>query len=128
MQAKEVRAVVDAAIAPLLERIDAQKIPASRVRKGDVRIEHAGTVLFGVRLIDREDGGITTLLEELERELGGPLLELDVQQKRDAVRLLEKRGAFEYRRSVETIAEALGVTRFTVYNYLNRLKSEPTSS
>jgi predicted transcriptional regulator YheO len=24
------------------------------------------------------------------------------------------------RRSAETVAEALGVTRFTVYNYLNR--------
>jgi predicted transcriptional regulator YheO len=26
------------------------------------------------------------------------------------------------RRSAETVAEALGVTRFTVYNYLNRAR------
>jgi predicted transcriptional regulator YheO len=36
------------------------------------------------------------------------------------VRLLEERGAFTYRKSAETVAEALNVTRFTVYNYLNR--------
>jgi predicted transcriptional regulator YheO len=34
--------------------------------------------------------------------------------------MLEERGAFAYRKSAETVAEALGVTRFTVYNYLNR--------
>ena len=37
-----------------------------------------------------------------------------------AVRLLEEAGAFSYRKSVETVATALGVSRFTVYNYLNR--------
>ncbi|UUZ59852.1 helix-turn-helix domain-containing protein [Nocardioides sp. B-3] len=31
-------------------------------------------------------------------------------------------GAFTYRRSAETIAEAIGVSRFTVYNYLNRTR------
>ena len=34
--------------------------------------------------------------------------------------MLEERGAFAFRKSAETVAEALGVTRFTVYNYLNR--------
>ena len=37
-----------------------------------------------------------------------------------AVRLLEERGAFAFRKSAELVAEALGVSRFTVYNYLNR--------
>ena len=41
-------------------------------------------------------------------------------EKQRAVRMLEERGAFAYRRSAETVAEAIGVTRFTVYNYLNR--------
>ena len=38
-------------------------------------------------------------------------------------RLLEERGAFEGRKSLPAVAEALGVTRFTVYNYLNRSQS-----
>lgn len=29
------------------------------------------------------------------------------------------------RKSAETVAEALGVTRFTVYNYLNRSSGAP---
>ena len=33
---------------------------------------------------------------------------------------MEESGAFAYRRSVETVAAALGVSRFTIYNYLNR--------
>jgi DNA-binding CsgD family transcriptional regulator len=28
------------------------------------------------------------------------------------------------RRSAETVAEALGLTRFTVYNYLNRVRGD----
>lgn len=36
------------------------------------------------------------------------------------MRILEARGAFSVRHGVETVAGALGVSRFTVYNYLNR--------
>jgi predicted transcriptional regulator YheO len=60
------------------------------------------------------------LLADVATELGSPLAELPRADKQRAVRMLEERGAFDYRRSAETVAEALGVTRFTVYNYLNR--------
>jgi predicted transcriptional regulator YheO len=32
---------------------------------------------------------------------------------------LEARGAFSVRHGVETVASALGVSRFTIYNYIN---------
>jgi predicted transcriptional regulator YheO len=38
--------------------------------------------------------------------------------------MLEDRGAFEMRRGAETVAEALGLSRFTVYNYLNRTRDD----
>jgi uncharacterized protein YqgV (UPF0045/DUF77 family) len=60
------------------------------------------------------------LVRQVEHELGSPLAELDRPGKQRAVRLLEERGAFQLRKSVAAVAEALGVTRFTVYNYLNR--------
>ncbi|PWV85590.1 HTH domain-containing protein [Prauserella marina] len=60
------------------------------------------------------------IVRDVETELGGPLGELDREGKQRAVRLLEERGAFQLRKAVATVAEALGVTRFTVYNYLNR--------
>ncbi|NIH81872.1 helix-turn-helix domain-containing protein [Amycolatopsis viridis] len=69
-------------------------------------------------------GGAPTSLDrliiEVERELGARLADLDRAGKQRAVRLLEERGAFALRRAAPTVAEALGVTRFTVYNYLNR--------
>ncbi len=58
----------------------------------------------------------------VEGELGGALGDLPRAEKQHAVRLLEERGAFEMRRSAETVAEALGLTRFTIYNYLNRIR------
>ena len=64
--------------------------------------------------------GLARLIADVEAELGGRLASLGRPEKQRAVRLLEERGAFEMRRSAETVAEALGVTRFTVYNYLNR--------
>jgi predicted transcriptional regulator YheO len=54
--------------------------------------------------------------------LGGPLDQLSRSDKQQAVLMLEARGAFEFRKSAEIVAEALGVTRFTVYNYLNRAR------
>jgi predicted transcriptional regulator YheO len=72
---------------------------------------------------------VSRLIADVERELGGSLDTLPRAEKQHAVRLLEERGAFEMRRSAETVAEALGLTRFTVYNYLNRIResaAEPT--
>ncbi|MEU4192789.1 helix-turn-helix domain-containing protein [Kribbella sp. NPDC026611] len=66
--------------------------------------------------------GVQGLLAAVAEELGGPLNELSRTGKQQAVLLLEQRGAFEYRKSAEIVAEALGVTRFTVYNYLNRTR------
>ena len=36
------------------------------------------------------------------------------------MRLLDERGAFMLRRAVEHVADAMGVSRITVYNYLTR--------
>ncbi|GLY43907.1 DNA-binding protein [Amycolatopsis sp. NBRC 101858] len=63
---------------------------------------------------------LARLIADVERELGAPLGELDRAGKQRAVRLLRERGAFGLRKSVSSVADALGVTRFTVYNYLNR--------
>jgi uncharacterized protein YqgV (UPF0045/DUF77 family) len=68
-------------------------------------------------------GSLERVIAEVEAELGGPLSSLSRVGKQRAVRLLEERGAFEMRKSVPAVAEALGVTRFTVYNYLNRSDS-----
>ncbi|MGH3518653.1 MAG: helix-turn-helix domain-containing protein [Haloechinothrix sp.] len=109
------------AVRPLTDRLRATIVAVEQCREGDVPLRWEGKIIAVVRL-PAADGsaGLSALLDEVERELGGPLRGLPRRDKQRAVRLLEERGAFEWRRSVETVAEVIGVTRFTVYNYLNR--------
>ena len=41
------------------------------------------------------------------------------RERREVVRFLDDRGVFMLRKAVETVADRLGVTRFTIYNYLD---------
>ncbi|MFE2439495.1 helix-turn-helix domain-containing protein, partial [Streptomyces sp. NPDC059409] len=56
------------------------------------------------------------------RSPGRPRAPTDRRPNPAVCRALEARGAFAVRHGVETVAGALGVSRFTVYNYLNREK------
>lgn len=49
---------------------------------------------------------------------------LNKQAKVEAVRVMQERGLFIVKGGVEKAAEALGVTRYTVYNYLEQLRGE----
>ncbi|MFE6133591.1 helix-turn-helix domain-containing protein, partial [Streptomyces sp. NPDC056437] len=75
--------------------------------------------VIAVRLPQLSDS-LDHILAALERRHGMPLSALDRRTKQLVVRSLEARGAFSVRHGVETVAGALGVSRFTVYNYLNR--------
>jgi predicted transcriptional regulator YheO len=61
------------------------------------------------------------MIAAVESELGAPVSDLSREEKQKAVRLLYDRGAFQLRKAVEDVADAMGVSRFTVYNYLNAL-------
>jgi hypothetical protein len=118
-----------AAVAPVLDRAGAVLVPADELTPSDVPLVWEGETVAGARFPDQPAaspiapvGDLGRLLEDLAAELGAPLRDLPRPQKQRAVRLLEERGAFTYRKSAETVAEALNVSRFTVYNYLNRDK------
>ena len=115
------------ALAPLLDRVDALLVAPEDITTSDVPLVWEGRRVAGVRFPAPPPpgqvevvGDLGRLLDDLALELGAPLRDLSRPQKQRAVRLLEERGAFTYRRSAETVAEALNVSRFTVYNYLNR--------
>lgn len=112
------------AVRGLVERLDAEIVAPDALRRGDVPLVWEGETVGGVRLppADAPAGDLDSLLASVADELGSPLGELGRAEKQRAVRLLEERGAFAYRKSAEAVAEALGVTRFTVYNYLNRIR------
>lgn len=109
------------AIAPLLERVGGTAVPVDQREPGDVVLHWEGAPAIAVRLPGEElTNALDRIIRAVETELGGPLPDLPRAEKQRAVRLLEERGAFTMRKSVETVAKALGVSRFTVYNYLNR--------
>jgi len=109
------------ALRPLLDRIGA--IVVDDPQPDDVPITWDGTTIH-VRVPGDRDlsDGLARLIHSVETELGGNLAQLPRAEKQHAVRLLEERGAFEMRRSAETVAEAMGMSRFTIYNYLNRTR------
>ncbi|MEC3916332.1 helix-turn-helix domain-containing protein [Nocardia sp. CDC160] len=110
-------------LAPILEKTGGRLVPPNNATADDIPVVWEGETLACVRFGAPEPdthGGLEKLLDEVAAELGGPLTGLPRADKQRAVRLLEERGAFTFRKSAETVAAALGVTRFTVYNYLNR--------
>ncbi|MGO5097157.1 helix-turn-helix transcriptional regulator [Agathobaculum sp. LCP25S3_E8] len=73
-------------------------------------------------------GNIDELLEILMKEAventGHALDELDKDDKVAVVRYLDNKGVFLIKKSAERVADFLGISRFTVYNYLNEAQEE----
>ncbi|MGA5521530.1 helix-turn-helix domain-containing protein [Streptomyces pseudogriseolus] len=110
-----------AAVKPLVDAMGGEMIPPDEAGPDDVVLTWEGAAAVAVRLPQLADS-LDHILAALERRKGMPLAELDRKAKQEIVRSLEVRGAFAVRHGVETVASALGVSRFTVYNYLNREK------
>ena len=109
------------AMVPVADALGASLVAPSQVDASDIALRWEGEVVGGLRL-PQLHGALSRLIDQVERELGGHLDELSREDKQRAVRLLDERGAFLLRRSVEDVADALSVSRITVYNYLNTIR------
>lgn len=107
------------AVEPLVAAMGGELLAPADARADDVVLSWEGAPVVAVRLPHLADS-LDHLLADLRRRHGRPLAELGRKEKQQVVRQLEERGAFVVRHGVETVAAALGVSRFTVYNYLNR--------
>ncbi|MCX5417549.1 helix-turn-helix domain-containing protein [Streptomyces sp. NBC_00059] len=108
-----------AAVKPLVDAMGAELLSPEQAAADDVVLAWEGTDVMAVRLPQLSES-LDHILAAMERRHGMPLSDLDRKAKQGVVRSLEARGAFAVRHGVETVAGALGVSRFTVYNYLNR--------
>jgi hypothetical protein len=115
------------ALRPAADALGATLVLPDELTPSDVPLRWEREVVGGVRLPDMR-GALDRLIASVERELGTPLAEASREEKQEAVGLLDERGAFVLRKSVEDVAEALGVSRFTVYNYLARSEAEPSGA
>ncbi len=81
-----------------------------------------------------QEAGLEETLDEIIRACIPPTGQLRTgaskQEKVDIVRQMQIRGMFMVRGGVEKAAKVLGVTRYTVYNYLDQLRkaAEPTAA
>lgn len=105
---------------PVIDALGAPFVPVDQMEASDVPLAWDGHTIAGVRMPPLH-GALDRLIDAVETELGGRLPDLSRENKQRAVRLLDERGAFILRRAVEDVADAMGVSRITVYNYLNAI-------
>ncbi|MCP3973916.1 MAG: transcriptional regulator [bacterium] len=91
--------------------------------EGDVPLQWEGETVAGFRVHPMHNA-LERLVASVELELGAKLSGLDRAQKQAAVRLLDEKGAFLLRKSIEDVADLLAVSRITIYNYLSTVRSE----
>jgi hypothetical protein len=107
-------------VKPVIEALGGSLVAAEDRQAGDLPLRWEGSVIAAVR-VPPLHGALDRLIESVEREFGSALPSLSREDKQQAIRLLDERGAFTVRRAVEDVADAMGVSRITVYNYLNAL-------
>ena len=61
---------------------------------------------------------IDRMIDAAAEGIGMPVTEMSRSQKQEVVKYLDDRGAFLIKKAVEQVGARLGVTRFTIYNYL----------
>ena len=114
------------ALRPLVEALGVELLTPDQARAGDVPLRWEGMVVAAARVPKRKatmHGALADMLADVEREMGGPLADLNRAQKQAAARLLHERGAFALRNAADEVADAMGVSRVTIYNYLNAVRA-----
>ena len=111
-----------AAARPAIEATGATLVAPDEAEALDVPIEWDGEVVAYARVGSLADA-LSNLVRRIEDELGAPLPDLDRTGKQVAVRLLDEKGAFLLRKAIEDVADMMGVSRITIYNYLNTIRA-----
>jgi uncharacterized protein YqgV (UPF0045/DUF77 family) len=108
------------------EAVGAMVIDSMRAGATNISVQVAADAdrLGSVTLHDALGG----MMRAAERELGSEPSEWNREDKQRVVRMLDERGAFLLRGAVDDIATAVGVSRITIYNYLNAINSGDVAS
>ncbi|MBU1342415.1 MAG: PAS domain-containing protein [Proteobacteria bacterium] len=69
------------------------------------------------------DNTVDSLFEQSVAEIGKRPASMITDEKIRLVKLLEKKGAFQIRGVVSQVALRLGVSNFTIYNYLKKIRA-----
>ncbi len=69
------------------------------------------------------DNTVETLFEEAVKEIGKRPATMSTDEKIGLVKILERKGVFQIKGVINQVALQLGVTNFTVYNYLKKVRA-----
>jgi len=67
---------------------------------------------------------LQTLIEDASNTVGRSVEEMNKQDKVRFVAFLDEKGAFNVKKAVPFVAKYLGVSRFTIYNYLKEVRGD----
>ncbi|GAB4458195.1 MAG: hypothetical protein Fur0044_51420 [Anaerolineae bacterium] len=81
---------------------------------------------FQDAFIDDAPQMLETMCRRAVEFIGKPMAQMDKTDRLRVVQLLDDAGAFEMRKAIPAIASYLGVTRFTIHNYLNEIRGKAT--
>ena len=113
---------------PLVQALGGSLVPVDRMRPNDLPVVWNGQTVAGVRPPEGVGTDLADVLPamigEVEASLGGKLGSLSRTDKQRAARLLAERGVFQLRNAVDDVADAMGVSRATIYNYLQAARGE----
>ena len=114
------------AIRPVADAVGAEIVDPTAMDGHSIPLEWEGQVVAGVRIPSLHNV-LGRMVAQVETELGGNLADLERVEKQVAVRLLDERGAFRLRKSIEDVADMMSVSRITIYNYLNSIRGNRAS-
>jgi len=77
---------------------------------------------FQDAFIDDAPQMLEKMLQQAVALVGKPVPNMGKADRLRVVQILDEAGAFELRKAVPAVAGFLGVTRFTIHNYLNELR------
>lgn len=115
------------ALRPVLEHLGANLVSVKDSAPDDLPLVWEGEVVAMVQSAGNHQvaplhEAVPRLITQIEGDLGSKLANLDREQKQQAARWLEERGAFQLRNSVDLVADAMNVSRVTVYTYLSAMR------
>lgn len=74
--------------------------------------------------VGKIDDVLKSLMNDSINEIGIPVAQMTKKQKMEGIRILRDQGVFKVQKAADLAAQYYGVSKFTIYNYLNEIESE----
>lgn len=78
--------------------------------------------------VGKIDDLLKSLMADSINRIGVPVAQMSKKQKMAGIRFLRDQGVFKVQKAADLAAQYYGVSKFTIYNYLNEIESEDSAS